>query len=174
MATLARLMSPDRSLVIQPARLAAAGEGLAGRLEFTYLQRISELVQNRDGYASYNLAFSKDDNGIINITGNLVAKLVVVCQRCLNEMELTIDSPIHIGIVGSQEEMKDLPDFLEPYLAEGREISLLKLIEEELLLGLPLSPLHSQERCPATQLVQGHTPGKRNPFAKLKDLKTAK
>jgi uncharacterized protein len=174
MAKLARLMPPDLPLAIQPARLAASGECLTGRLGFTDMPRISELVRNHQGTVSYRLVFSRDDKGIINITGNLSAGLLVLCQRCLNEMELIIDNPVNIGLVGSQEEAKDLPDQLEPFITEGREISLVRLIEEELLLGLPLSPLHSPAVCPATQVLKEYTPVKTNPFAVLKNVKTGK
>jgi uncharacterized protein len=147
---------------------------LTGRLELRLMQRLRELISNREGYAAYNLDFRRDDKGIINITGVLSATLVVMCQRCLNEMDLHLSTPVHIGLVGSQEEMKNLPDFLEPFLMEGREISLLKLIEEELLLGLPLSPLHDAADCPASHEAEKYTPDKKSPFAILKDMKTDK
>jgi len=172
MAKLARLMSPDQSLLIQPAKLAASGGYLTGQLGLVDMQRISDLILNREGNVSYTLTFSKDDRGTIIIAGNLAVSLVVLCQRCLGEMELLIDNQIKVGIVSNQEEMKNLPDFLEPFMAEERDISLLKLIEDELILGLPLSPLHSPEKCPAMQVAEGYYPEKTNPFTVLKELKT--
>ena len=79
-----------------------------------------------------------------------------------------------IGIINDEDELEDLNEDLDPYQAEEGKISLLKLIEDEILLGLPLSPLHEEADCPATESFQEYTATKENPFAVLKTLKPNK
>lgn len=167
-------MSPDLPLIIEPAKLAVSGERLSGRLPFTQLDRISDLILNRDGSVSFDLVFSKDDMGIVTITGELSTDLTVICQRCLNEMPLKLQSPIHVGVIDDQQQVDSLPELLEPVLTEEHRISLPRLIEEELLLAMPLAPVHERSACPAAELVRELTVKKKNPFAVLQSLKTGK
>ncbi len=167
-------MSPDLPLIIEPAKLADSGERLSGQLRFTQLDRISDLILNRDGSVSFDLAFDKDDMGIVTITGELTADLTVLCQRCLNEMPLKLQSPIHVGVIDDQQQIDVLPEMLEPVVADEHRIPLIRLIEEELLLAMPLAPIHERSACPAADLVSELTVKKQNPFAVLKSLKTGK
>ncbi len=167
-------MSPDLPLILEPAKLADSGERLSGQLQLTQLDRISDLILNRDGPVSFDLAFSKDDKGIVTITGELSADLTVLCQRCLNEMPLKLQSPIQVGVIDDQQQIDVLPEMLEPVVTEAHRISLARLIEEELLLAMPLAPVHDRSACPAAELVGEHAGKKQNPFAVLKSLKTGK
>ncbi len=172
MATLARLMFPDMSTSIEPEKLATSGACLSGHVALSELVRMVEQVLNPEGLVSFRLLFGRNAHGVVEITGNLAATVTVICQRCLNEMELQLDNPVHIGVVGSHEQAKYLADDLEPIVAVENEISLLDLIDEELALSMPLAPLHAQENCPASQSGTRYTPVKQNPFVILEKLKS--
>jgi len=51
------------------------------------------------------------------------------------------------------------------------EGDLYDLVEEELLLALPIVALHKDESCHATPIVIGDAGSARNPFRALADLK---
>ena len=174
LAKLCRLMSSDLPLTIEPEKLAASGERLAGTLGLEDMHRVRELILNPEGDVSFDLAFSRDDRGMTRITGKVSSRLKMTCQRCLNEMDYHLDNPVKVGLARDPEAVKLLPDFLEPFVTGERTISLLKLIEDELLLGLPMSPLHEPEDCPALNMTREHAPGRVSPFAVLKDLKSGK
>lgn len=167
-------MSTDLPSTIEPEKLAVSGERLAGTLGFDDMHRVKELILNPDGEVSFALCFDRDDKGFVRITGDIRSTLKVTCQRCLNEMEFHLANPVKIGVARDQDEMKLLPDFLEPYVSGERVIPLHRLIEDELLLGLPMSPLHEPEMCPAVNMTREHAPGRHSPFAVLKDLKSGK
>ena len=173
-AKLHRLMSPDLPLMIEPAKLADSGERLTGQLQLSDLDSISDLILNRDGIVKFSLLFSKDEKGIVIITGELSANLTVICQRCLNEMQLELHSPVNIGVIDDQQQLTILADALEPVIAEEHKIALPRLIAEELLLAMPLAPVHERSACPAAELVGEHALKKQNPFSILKSLKTGK
>jgi len=174
MAKLARLMVSELPTSIEPEKLAVSGACLSGHLVLSEMTRMAALVLNPAGLVSFRLSFGRNDHGVVEITGNLSATVVVVCQRCLNEMELMLDNPVRIGIVGSHEQARDLPGNLEPVVSAQHELSLVDLIDEELTLGMPFAPLHDRDNCPAAELTGQYTPVKRNPFAVLEELKSCR
>ena len=115
------------------------------------------------------MVFSKDERGVIRITGDYRVKLKLLCQRCLEAMEITLSNPFNIGLVADGNEVP-LSDEFEQVAMEGREIALAPLIEDEVLLGLPMSPMHAREDCPAKEIRDGERE-KSSPFAVLKNLK---
>lgn len=174
MAKLARLMLSDPSFLIEPAKLAASCESLSGYFSLSDMPRIQELILNTDQMVAYRLRFDTNAEGTITIDGSISASVVVLCQRCLNEMKLTVENQVNIGLIGNQYRDVALPDDVEPYPVDDREISLLQLVEEELLLGLPLSPMHKPDDCPARTVSQGDVNRKESPFAVLRQMKTDK
>jgi uncharacterized protein len=95
---------------------------------------------------------------------NIRAKLPVICQRCLDEMlvnlDLNFDYLISEKNVGALDENDEI-DWLEA----NNEMDLHELIEDELLLALPIAPTHA-ENCSKLSMQSGEKP---NPFAILKD-----
>jgi uncharacterized protein len=171
MAKLARLMIPEQSLIIEPEKIAISGNGLIGELALRNMPRLTEIVLIGSEMAKYHLAFLKCDNGIIQIKGEISTSLMARCQRCLNQMTLNLTIPVNIGVISSHEESELLEDEMEPFLAEDKEVSLQELIEEEILLSLPISALHAEESCPVKQDVNEEITNRVNPFEVLKSLK---
>lgn len=116
------------------------------------------------------------------------------CQRCLGAYEQAFDVDATYRLVKTEEQAQEYPldhDELD-VIVGSRQFDLIDLIEEELLLALPLVPKH--ERCPevheslvsgpagerTSDTAEGDGPegepgaealGKPNPFAALGELK---
>ena len=108
------------------------------------------------------------------------AKLPQICQRCLADVDLTLDVGRAYRFVADEAtaEAQD-DDCEEDVLALSREFNLKELIEDELLMALPLVPRH--EVCPvqpkmavADEGFDGNGGEKPNPFAVLGVLKSKK
>jgi len=108
------------------------------------------------------------------------ASVALTCQRCLRPVaeDLQIDRWFHF--VRGEEQAANLDAELEDdVLAMTRHLNLRELLEDELLLGLPLVPLHQDCSAPvpmdaAPELAaQAETP-RPNPFAALAALKGKK
>ncbi|MGU7772444.1 DUF177 domain-containing protein [Burkholderia sp. MR1-5-21] len=113
----------------------------------------------------------------------------LTCQRCMSPYDQGFDVDMTYRIVATEEEAEEFPldDDEADVIVGSRHFDLVDLIEEELLLSLPLVPKH--EVCPAVHesLVSGASgpaeesddesgeagdEGKRpNPFAALEALK---
>lgn len=105
------------------------------------------------------------------------AHLQLICQRCLQpvEMEVNVDRSFRFVPDEATAAAED-DDSEEDVLAESRAFDLLELVEDELLMAMPVVPRH--EACPVNlpasagerefEAAQAERP---NPFAALGKLK---
>ncbi|MEE9551704.1 MAG: YceD family protein [Gammaproteobacteria bacterium] len=173
MDKLGRLMSSGLPQTIEPLHLAKEGKQIAGQYELRATERLSALLYEDSGRVSFELEFTRDEeNALYCITGYIEASLILTCQRCLGRMELNIKSSISLGIVSNKDEEAKLATDYEPLMLTDEPVSLLKLIEDELLLATPFSPMHDEEHCKATALINEQYKAEKNkPFAELEKLK---
>lgn len=102
--------------------------------------------------------------------------LHLTCQRCLNPVGIALTADNHFRFVADEETaalLDEESDGVDVLALEPR-LNLLTLVEDELLLALPLVPLH--EVCPTPLAVkavgQEEEPAAApNPFAVLEQLK---
>ena len=86
---------------------------------------------------------------------------------------LPLEATARVALIGAEADVSRVPADLEPVLAEGGRISIGELVTEELLLVLPIVPLHTDGNgCAA---APGETPRDggsetHRPFARLGEL----
>ena len=103
------------------------------------------------------------------------AEVQLTCQRCLRPVHEHLQLERSILFVRSEDEAESLdPDSEDDVLALPRHLNAKELIEDELLLALPLVPRH--DVCPKpltapTQELEEPLEEKPNPFAALQALK---
>jgi len=109
------------------------------------------------------------------VTGKARVTLPLVCERCLGLMELALEADIAFLLPDADMTDEALPGF-EVWQVEGRGVRLLDLVEEELLLALPLALMHEdRSRCrPVTEDYAADDaeaePDTQRPFSALKAL----
>lgn len=110
-----------------------------------------------------------------SVTGKARVTLPLVCERCLGLMELALDADIAFLLPDADMTDEALPGF-EVWPVEGRGVRLLDLVEEELLLTLPLVLVHEDRSLcrPVTEHYAADDaeaePDKQRPFSALKAL----
>ena len=168
-------MLPELPQTIDPKFLALKDIKIEGEYAVCDLPRLCEVLQDNSGQVMFRLEFGQDqDKKHYLITGTIEAALKTICQRCLSMMELKISSPVYLGVVSSQDEAATLPEGYEPLLQDvaAAPMSLSALIEDELILALPIAAMHEFDRCPATRILREiNDSARNNPFAVLKELK---
>lgn len=99
------------------------------------------------------------------------------CQRCLQPVSQSLDVDRHFRFVGSEQEAERLDEIAdEDVLVLMPRLDLHQLVEDELILALPLVPRH-EGRCPVPlplpvdDLLAESAPPP-NPFAALAALRT--
>jgi uncharacterized protein len=130
--------------------------------------------------ATVTLWASIDSTGLCTLYGDYTAKLKMVCQRCLELVDIDIKERLELVAIGSAGELALVDDGCETYLlGEHGKLSTGELIEDELLLSLPYIPMHTDEaNCNASMLRVLRVNGSeydasqsRHPFAILRRLK---
>lgn len=169
-------MSAGLPQQIDARRFAELGRRLEGEVSLQDCPRLSQAVRAGEGPISVSLDFEKQSGGQSVVSGNIHGRVVLDCQRCLEPVSIDLQCEVSLGIVDSEAEAEVLPDDLDP-LVSGDEIDLVELIEDELLLALPIVPVHDQCDPPAALSGEGHDtelPERENPFAVLASLKKGK
>ncbi len=128
-------------------RLAMAGESHAGRVKQSVFKRLVSPAQGAERWVDVSLQFGKEQ-GVHYLRGSLAGEFVVVCQRCMEPMRLLVDARLSLGFVRNKEEESRLPEQFEPLWVEETETDLLDVIEDELLLAMPMVALHPPAECP--------------------------
>jgi len=115
----------------------------------------------------------------------LRAQLELICQRCMGPMPVPIETSSPVLLVESEADAEAAPVEWETYLAAEGRLSLAALAAEELLLALPVVPLHSDSRVceasagrpaaardaePASPPPAASQPAMLRPFADLRAL----
>lgn len=88
------------------------------------------------------------------LQGDLRANPWLVCQRCLEPFEASVDAEVRVALVATDAEAERVPSEFEPVETQNGVVDLFALVEDELLLALPLVPVHeSAEECAAAREV---------------------
>ncbi len=144
-----------------------------GAVLLSRLERLSNVLLDQQGDAKVVLEFGTSVD-YASLTGRISASLQIECQRCLGPMRIEADSSFKFAFVHDNAAGDLLPDAFEPYLIVGEEQSVIALLEDELLLSLPMVASH-QEDCSELMRDQGaQVRAQRqalHPFAALKALK---
>jgi DUF177 domain-containing protein len=136
------------------------------------LNRLKEVLLEDKGELEYSMTFDIDESGITKVEVEIEVQLTFVCQRCLEPVVIEIHKNSSLGIVNDKDEFEALPKEYEPLQLDEDNLSVEQLVEDELLLAIPLSPLHSADECPGKRdLDKINADSKLKPFAGLAVLK---
>jgi uncharacterized protein len=152
--------------------MANMGLSLSGSIALEAMPRLVGSLYDTQGSVYIDLAFGKDEQRIAYLRGSIRANLLLVCQRCLQPMKFSVFVEPCLGLVTSVQQMEVLPDNYEPLLLETQTMSLTAIVEDELMLDLPLVPKHDDEECKKQKTVSSSEDVLReHPFAILTQLK---
>ena len=139
--------------------------------------RLAESVVSVDSDVDVDLTFEIDPQRLTVIKGTAETDVSLECQRCDNIFPLHVRATYCFSPVVSDEQAEALPEEYEPIdVNDFGETDLLAMIEDELILSLPVVPVHDSEHCEVSDAVKvfGELPPeaeKPNPFAALASLK---
>ena len=134
---------------VDARKMAQQGALISGELDVASLPRLAQAAASNEGKINVDLDFHRDEQNFRVIGGQIEAKVSVLCQRCLDPMQISISGKPSLAIVWSDDQAQALPKYLEPVLQGEDLISLWQIIEDELLLLLPMINFHSESECKA-------------------------
>ena len=151
-----------------------------GSCSLERLPRFADCLASLDGEVSGQLQFLTTEAGRRVILGSVTATVEVICQRCLEPLSLQLADAIQLALVESESQIDSLEARWDPWLVDGPRITIASLLEEQLMLCMPLVNYHPDDRCIEALEYQrqreprGGNNGNRaaqNPFEVLKVLK---
>jgi uncharacterized protein len=156
---------------------ARNGREISGEVRIAEMPRLLDVLENPQGILSYTVQGGVDNLGSHFLDVSVVGQCRLLCQRCLNGM----DYPVRLNtrlLLRDQASLDSLNDNVtggdedefDSILADTH-LNVLDLLEEEILLSLPIAPKHEMGACHMTVGESTHREEK-NPFAVLAKLKS--
>lgn len=167
---------------IDPFRFAHSGRELEGRLSLADLPRLAELLHDTEGTVQVTMRFGIDATGVPYVQGHFEATLSLTCERCLQAMTVPLEIDSMLALIRHEKLAETLADHYDPWVVDETGIvNPATMVEDELILALPLVPRHDYDCLPAEAWFSGETdtaaqePEKpASPFAVLSELKSKK
>ena len=144
---------------------------LSGQYQISDLPRISEIASNKTDKININLSFYLDNDKTPCIDGIISLDVVLVCQRCLEELPSSLKVSFNLAFVKHKRQGEELDSHYEIYVTEEDELATHDLISDEILLSIPMVPTHDYDcikEINGQEIVEEKS---ENPFAILKKLK---
>ena len=162
---------------IDPVKVAKQRLAYEGIVELNKLSRLEKLVQDEVGEVQVKIHCKYDAQERLAIYGNANTSVTLTCQRCNGDIGLDLEIDLAYAAIAAGKSSDHLPDYYEVVeLNEEGEVDLHQLIEDELILAIPIVPMHEESNCryseePLSFGEIDEQDDKPNPFEILKQLK---
>ena len=170
-------MSEPWSQLSDVDRLAERQADVTFEIPLSCLPRVQAKIAGAEGTVR-GVAHFRREAGSRVAELELEGEAKLVCQRCLGSMTWPLASEARVAIVANEKDADRVPQEVETVHAPDNRIRVADLVEEELLLTLPLVPLHeSADECggekdevPAPEAEDAPVQETQRPFEQLGEL----
>jgi uncharacterized protein len=159
-------------IVIDSLAFARAGGSLQGELPVAGLTRVLDLLTDSAGDLTYRVRGRMGPTRpqlVLEVDGALRVR----CQRCLEGIDYPVRIRSLLELIGRGEEptqeptQEEIEDDSKDFLSAQRELDVVALVEDEIILDLPTAPRH--ENCVLPDV--GASPERVSPFSVLCSMK---
>ncbi len=165
---------------VDARKIFAQRAHISGTVPLSRFKRFCELLASPEGELKVSLQFGLDERHRRIVEGSIETCVEVVCQRCLEQTNAELKESFKLGIVESEAQIERLPDDVDPWLTTEIRLALVDILEEQLILAMPIVSYHPQG-CKSVLVESGEGTAKGetriamqrddNPFAVLRKLK---
>jgi uncharacterized protein len=151
-------------------------------------------VDSATGDVEVELHFAINERNVPCVRGHIRTEVGLRCQRCMQDMSWPIDNQFELLMVESEAEAEQLGEECDVLLLDEQLQSISELVEDEILLSLPIVPKHevgticadsvnsgneaveeiAEQAMPSAEEAATEDQVKENPFAVLAELKNRK
>jgi len=158
---------------IQPRKLANKNGELQYRWKVEDFTRLDGLLFSNDGEIAVHLIGEYDDRKRCLVKAHITANLQLQCQTTFEPIAHQIDSRVTYCTVITEQQVIDLDDQYEALLLDDGQVDIKQVIEDELILALPIIANKSSEEV-GIKMSYGELPEdvkqKKNPFEVLESI----
>jgi len=117
---------------------------LSGELDFGLLTRLKSLLHSDAGSVSATLRFRQRQAGWLAVTLEFQAWVELECQRCLEPFRQDLAESVDVAVAEAGSMPATTPAGFEPFEMTGGRLQPAQLIEDELIVAIPLVPKHAR------------------------------
>lgn len=151
-------------------RMVSGRRCFSGHIALADLPRLRDSLAHQDATVAYELAFDIDEFDQAFVELLVQGELPLICQRTLEVYRQPVTVSLRLGLIRREDQEAALPPGYEAYVVPpDGQIALADLIEDELILALPLVPARPDSvtsRDEDDERVE-----RANPFAVLKTMR---
>ena len=151
---------------------ARNGREIGGKAPVAELPRLQDVLESPRGILSYTVRGGVDNQGSYFLDVSVTGQCQLRCQRCLEGMDhrVQLDTRLLLRDQASLDAMGDVEEEFDSIVADGH-MDVLDLLEEEILLSLPIAPRHESGTCQTAGDANRHVE-ERHPYCGLGEIET--
>lgn len=167
-------MSATLPAVLDVWRMVAAKRYFEGSFPLAAFTRLKSSLTDTEGEVRFSLEFGRDSMNQPFVEVRADTELPLQCQRTLERFLQPVKVVQQLGLISSEAQEDALPEGMEPLLvADNAELRPIDLVEDELILALPVVPINPESTLPDAVWPEDED-DKPNPFSALAALKDHK
>lgn len=124
--------------------LGARQGTLGGEIELGKLGRLTALLHDDGGSVRASLRFQQRGDGWLAVRLDYETTVHLTCQRCLEPFREHVAAQVDLALAESESMPSTVPDGFEPVELDRGRLLPAELIEDELIVAIPLVPKHAR------------------------------
>ena len=132
---------------ISPRKMARQGHIIEGTLPVSAMKRMEGLLVDVSGEMVAHLGFSIDIEGFSVVSGTVQGQVIMRCERCMGTTPVDVLANVSLACVYTDEQAESLPERYEPLFTNSDQTDFYALVEDELLLSIPIIAYHPDGEC---------------------------
>lgn len=140
---------------INPRKFAQQGIAVSGSLPLAALTRANDMLASDEGNIHVDLVFGLDEQKLLVVSGQIDVRVQQICQRCMEPLWISDTYELQLAIVWDEEAATKLPKVYDPWIVGEDPVDVYQIIEDELLLSLPIVSYHEEDCVPQAHFSSG-------------------
>lgn len=132
---------------IDPFRFADHAFHLRGLLPIEEMSRLGDSLHSKEGEVLVDIQFGVDEQDVRYMQGTYSTQLVLQCKRCMEPYVIEMTGEFMSGLVATFDAADQLPTGYDPIIVNDGILAIADVIEDELILNLPVVPMHPADDC---------------------------
>src|SRR3546814_4255435 len=138
--------------IVSASSALAQRQAYSGGLPLSSVERLREVLVDDAGVLQVEQHAEKS-RGAKRLQGTVNGELALSCQRCDARIAWPLQIDIDLRLVETEEEEQAVLHEADPYLVQDDRLPLREIVEDEILLALPMLP-----RCESSENVVQASP----------------
>lgn len=156
---------------LDPKRLCRLGETVEGQCLPADLPALQDALHDLEGVLRYRVDGGWSGEHKPLLTVHVTGFVHLTCQRCLEGFRFDLDLHTHLVLVPDESALPALEEEQAGWdvIVCPEQLAVADLIQEEILLALPVAPRHVQGECGTSNTLDAEH--QEHPFAALRQLR---